>query len=124
MEPVSDSLPVSFLLFIDDDDVVVVVVVCVPLEAINSSSCFLFENEKVNEKKKQHFFDNLPIYSILTQPAKLQKKQCGGVYFCVYGTAFSMPIQQKLPPPELLFSDFAGGVWCYGLKHKNNTIIE
>ena len=40
-----------------------------------------------------------------SQPAKLQKKQCGGVYFCVYGTAFSMPIQQKLPPPVLLFSD-------------------
>ena len=29
---------------------------------------------------------------ILSQPAKLQKKQCGGVYFCVYGTAFLMPI--------------------------------
>ena len=43
-------------------------------------------------------------------PAKLQKKQCGGVYFCVYGTAFSMPIQQKLSPPVLLFSDFAGWV--------------
>ena len=42
------------------------------------------------------------------QPAKLQKKQCGGVYFCVYGTAFPMPIQQKLPPPVLLFSNFAG----------------
>ena len=26
------------------------------------------------------------------------------------GTAFSMPIQQKLPPPVLLFSDFAGWV--------------
>ena len=26
---------------------------------------------------------------------------------CVYGTAFSMPVQQKLPPPVLLFSDFA-----------------
>ena len=44
----------------------------------------------------------------ISQPAKL-KKQCGGVYFCVYGTAFSMPIQQKLPPPVLLFSDFADG---------------
>ena len=37
-----------------------------------------------------------------------QKKQCGGVYFCVYGIAFSMPTQQKLTPPVLLFSDFAG----------------
>ena len=42
----------------------------------------------------------------ITQPAKLQKNQCGGVYFCVYGTAFSMPIQQKVPSPVLLFSDF------------------
>ena len=38
---------------------------------------------------------------------KLQKKQCGGVYFWLYGIAYWMPIQQKLPPPVLLFSDFA-----------------
>ena len=43
-----------------------------------------------------------------SQPAKLQKKQCGGVYFSVYGTAFLMPIQQKLSPSVLLFSDVAG----------------
>ena len=51
------------------------------------------------------------LHSVVSQPAKLQKKQCGGVYFCVYGTAFSMPIEQKLPPPVLIFSDFAGWVW-------------
>ena len=45
-----------------------------------------------------------------TQPAKLQKKQRGGVYFWLYGIAYWMPIQQKLPPPVLLFSDFAGWV--------------
>ena len=42
------------------------------------------------------------------QPAKLQEKQCGGVYFWLFGIAYWMPIQQKLPPPVLLFSDFAG----------------
>ena len=42
------------------------------------------------------------------QPTKLQKKQWEGVYFRVYGTAFPMPIQQKLLPPVLLFSAFAG----------------
>ena len=50
---------------------------------------------------------------VSSQLAKLQKKQCGGVYFCVYGTAFSMPFQQKLPPPVLHFSDFAGWVLFY-----------
>ena len=48
------------------------------------------------------------------QPAKLRKKQCGGVYFCIYGTGMSMPIQQKLPPPMLRFSDFAGWVFISG----------
>ena len=43
-----------------------------------------------------------------SQPAKLQKKQCRGVHFGLYGTAYCMPIQQKLTPPVLLFSDFAG----------------
>ena len=47
-----------------------------------------------------------------TQRAKLQKKQCGGVCFWLYGIAYWMPIQQKLPPPVLLFSDFAGWEWC------------
>ena len=51
-----------------------------------------------------------PYFIVHTQPAKLQKKQCGGVYFCVNGTAFSMPIQQKLSPPLLLHSDFADWV--------------
>ena len=45
-----------------------------------------------------------------TQPAKLQKRQCGGVHFLLYGIESWMPIQQKLPPPVLLFSDFAGWV--------------
>ena len=47
---------------------------------------------------------------IPTQPEKSVKNQSGGAYFCVYGTAFSMPIQQKLPPPVLLVSDFVGWV--------------
>ena len=66
----------------------------------------------INEEEDMNFTKNLceeePFY--LAQPVKLQKKQCEGVYFCVYGTAFPMPIQQKLPPPVLLFSDFAGWV--------------
>ena len=45
---------------------------------------------------------------LLSQPAKLQKKQRGGVYFWLYGIAYWMLIQQKLPPPVLLFSNFAG----------------
>ena len=41
---------------------------------------------------------------------KLQKKQCGGVYFWLYGIVYQMPIQQKLPPPVLFFIDFDGWV--------------
>ena len=44
----------------------------------------------------------------LSQPANLRKKQSGGAYFCVYGTSYRMPIQQKLPPPVLLFRNFGG----------------
>ena len=62
-----------------------------------------FHANKRNEKVT--FF---LVESTFTQPAKLRKKQCDGVYFCVYGIAFRMPIQQKLTPPVLLFSDFAG----------------
>ena len=39
---------------------------------------------------------------------KIAEKQYGGVYFWLYGIAYCMPIQQKLPPPVLLLSDFAG----------------
>ena len=49
-----------------------------------------------------------------TQPEKLQKKQCGGVYFWLYSIVYRMPIQQKLTPPGLLFSDFAGWVAVRG----------
>ena len=70
----------------------------------NVSSLFYFVNVSELIFSKVQFF----IRKRATQPAKLQKKQCGGVYFCVNGIAFSMPIQQKLPPPVLLFSDFAG----------------
>ena len=42
----------------------------------------------------------------LCQPAKLRKDQCGGVYFWLYSIAFWIG-QQKLTPPELLFSVFA-----------------
>ena len=45
-------------------------------------------------------------WKVITQPAKLQKKQFGGVYFCVYGTAFSMPIQQKLPLQFLVLEGY------------------
>ena len=62
-----------------------------------------------------HFFcTNDPLQRDSTvqhfQIAKLQKKQCRGVYFWLYGIAYWMPIQQKLPPPVLLFSDFADWV--------------
>ena len=43
-----------------------------------------------------------------SQSAKLQKKQCEGVCFGLYGMAYWMPIQQNLTPPVLLFSVFAG----------------
>ena len=32
---------------------------------------------------------------------KSQKKQNGGVYFCVYSVSYWMPIQQKIIPPKL-----------------------
>ena len=40
--------------------------------------------------------------------AMKRTKQRGGVYFWLYGIAYWMPIQQKLAPLVLLFSDFAG----------------
>ena len=45
---------------------------------------------------------------ILNPAGKIAEKQCGGVYLSLYDIAYWMPIQQKLPPPVLLFSDFAG----------------
>ena len=54
-------------------------------------------------------------FKLLTQPAKLQKKQCGGVYFWLYGIACWMLIHQKLPLPVLLFSDFWKVLW--NIKH-------
>ena len=60
---------------------------------------------------KKALFQLVQYRSSLSQPAKLQKKQqCEGVYFWLYDIAYWMPIQQKLPPPVLLFSDFAGWV--------------
>ena len=59
-----------------------------------------------------------------------------GVYFWLYGIAYWMPIQQKLPPPVLLFSDFAGRdvikyylyylfeVWIFGHKHGGFVYIN
>ena len=43
------------------------------------------------------YSDKWHLYSMneLSQPAKLQKRQCGGVYFWLYGIAYSMPIQQN-----------------------------
>ena len=62
----------------------------------------------------------------ITQPAKLQKNQCGGVYFWLYGIAFWVPIQQKLTLPLLLFSDFAGweclSAKCVIFYHKNTPL--
>ena len=43
-----------------------------------------------------------------SEKTKLLKKQCGGVYFWLYGIAYWMLFQQKLSPPVLLFSDLAG----------------
>ena len=45
-------------------------------------------------------------YKVMSQPVKLQKKQYGGVCFCVYSIAYWMPTQQKLTPPVLLFERF------------------
>ena len=50
-------------------------------------------------------------------------KQCVGVCFGLYGIAYWMPIQQKLIPPELLFSVFVG--WddnrlFYELRHEHH----
>ena len=53
-------------------------------------------------------YDRLVEPSKPTQPANLQKKQCGGVYFWLNGIAYWMPIQLKFTSPVLLFSDFAG----------------
>ena len=43
------------------------------------------------------------------QPAKFQKKQCGGVCIWLYNIAYWVPIQQKLTSPELPNFDFS----CY-----------
>ena len=72
----------------------------------------MYQADSFSEKMTHH----MASITQASQPAKLQKKQCGGVYFCVYGTAFSMPIPQKLSPPVLLFSDFAGWVEFYDSK--------
>ena len=46
-----------------------------------------------------HFF-------FLSRPIKLQKKQCGGVYFLLYGIAFWMQFEEKLSPIEWPFNVF------------------
>ena len=46
------------------------------------------------------------IFMPVSQPAKIQKKQCGGVNFGLYGISYIMLIQQKLTPTLLLFSIF------------------
>ena len=38
------------------------------------------------------------------------EKQHAGVHFVIYSIAYWMPIQQKLTPPELLYSFYAGRV--------------
>ena len=44
------------------------------------------------------------------QPAKLQKKQRGGVYFWLYGIAYWMLIQQKLPSPMFFLAILPAGL--------------
>ena len=83
---------------------------CVELKALLKEQLENLQDEPISNMQK--LSNATKEVSLCTQPAKLQKKQCGGVYFCVYGTAFSMPIPQKLSPPVLLFSDFAGWVGC------------
>ena len=55
-----------------------------------------------------------------SQPANLQEKQCRRVYFWLYGIAYWMLIQQKLTPPVLLFSDFAGWAYLLFMYDKND----
>ena len=43
---------------------------------------------------------------ITFQVTNFKKKQCGGVYFCVYSIAFWLQNQQKFTPPDLLFRNF------------------
>ena len=59
-----------------------------------------------------------------SKPAKWQKRQCGGVYFLLYGIVYFMPIQQKLTPPVLLFSDFVFRVVCNYFMTKKNTYFH
>ena len=46
-------------------------------------------------------------FDVFFQPAKLRKKQYEGVFFDYIASHIECRIQQKLPPPVLVFSDFA-----------------
>ena len=79
-------------------------------------------------RPNNYLFEHFQYHGILdylkpSQPAKLQKKKCGGVYFWLYGIAYWMPIQQKLSPPVLHFSDFASWDKCFATD-KNNWLVE
>ena len=62
------------------------------------------------EKVSWEFISISICFNFSFPAGKFAKKQCGEVYFWLYVTAYWMPIQQKLTPPVLLFSDFAGWV--------------
>ena len=47
--------------------------------------------------KKMCYLSLVHYYYIESQPAKLLKQQCGGVYFCVYGTEFFNADSTKTP---------------------------
>ena len=87
-------------------------------ERISFHIWVIIRNERILYRNRLHKFNvfhvcyswNWGFKSVVTLPAKLQKKQCRGAYFWLYGIAFWMPIKQKLPPPVWLFSDFAGWV--------------
>ena len=67
-----------------------------------NSGCSL--NKDSYKQWKGNRFLCTKIWYVVTQSVK---KQCGGVYFCLYCIAYWMPIQQKLTPPELLLEFFS-----------------
>ena len=64
-------------------------------------SSFTWNKDKL--QITQMFFS---IQQVISTLLGYQKKQSGGVYFWLYSVTYWMPIQQKLPPPELLFRWF------------------
>ena len=70
---------------------------------------------KMNLRGFQNYLKSHEIHKLESSyPAKFQKKQCGGVYFWLYGIAYWIPIQQKLPPPVLLLAILPFGIVAEG----------